>query len=98
MRRLRIAGGRPAAGRRPRPRPASMPRMKWLARLYARRIINVNVNIVLAGLLALPPVVLTVYLVQYFGLPHTLTFSVGGFSFYTISGISLVAVLDFCFG
>jgi hypothetical protein len=72
--------------------------MKWLARLYARRIINVNVNIVLAGLLALPPVILTVYLVQHFGLAHTHTINLGPFSFYTISAITLVSDLIFDFG
>jgi hypothetical protein len=71
--------------------------MKWLARLYARRIVNVNVNIVLAGLLALPPVILVVYLAQKLGLSRDHTFSVGSFHLYTIGVITLVADLIFDF-
>ena len=42
--------------------------LKWLGRLYARRIVNVNINIVLAGALALGPTVLVVHLTHFFGL------------------------------
>jgi len=42
--------------------------MEWLRRLYARRIVNVNVNVVLAGILALGPTVVVVHLSRYFGL------------------------------
>ena len=41
--------------------------MQWLARWYARRIINVNVNIVAAGLLALPPTMLVVHFSRHWG-------------------------------
>lgn len=44
------------------PRPTSL-----LTRLYGRRVINVNVNIVLAGVLALIPTVGVVHLVTRFG-------------------------------
>jgi len=40
--------------------------MEWLRRLYARRIVNVNVNIVLAGVLALGPTVAVVALSRLF--------------------------------
>lgn len=40
--------------------------MDWLRRLYARRIINVNVNVVLAGILALGPTVGAVSLTRFF--------------------------------
>lgn len=36
--------------------------MRFLARLYSRRIINVNVNIIAAGLLALIPLTFTVHI------------------------------------
>lgn len=39
----------------------------WLARQYARRIVNVNVNIVVAGLLALLPTVLIVHFSRHVG-------------------------------
>ncbi|XVJ60472.1 MAG: hypothetical protein HEQ23_14180 [Tepidisphaera sp.] len=41
--------------------------MHWLGRWYARRIINVNVNIVAAGLLALPPTMLVVHFSRHWG-------------------------------
>ncbi|QOI99816.1 MAG: hypothetical protein HRU70_04695 [Phycisphaeraceae bacterium] len=41
--------------------------MRRFARWYARRIVNVNVNIVLAGLLALPPTALVVHFSRYWG-------------------------------
>lgn len=41
--------------------------MSMLSRLYARRIVNINVNIVLAGLLALIPVAVVVELVHTYG-------------------------------
>lgn len=77
--------------------------MHWLARWYARRIVNVNVNIIVAGLLALPPVVLTVHLVQYFGIKPDETFTIGiarlGWSMelYVISVLTLIADLFFDF-
>lgn len=40
--------------------------MEWLRRLYARRIVNVNVNIVLAGILALVPTIAVVSLSRFF--------------------------------
>ena len=90
--RLRLVGVAPADAP-----SASIRGMHWLARLYAQRIVNVNVNIVLAGLLALPPVVLVVYLAQFLGLPPNHTFHIGGFPFFTISAITLAAdlILDF---
>lgn len=71
--------------------------MQWLARLYARRIVNVNVNIVLAGLLALPPVVLTIHLLQRFGMSKTHSFHIAGFEILTISAVTLAADLFFDF-
>ena len=45
--------------------------MSWLARLNARRIVNINVNIIAAGLLALAPLTLTVHIATtYLGLAH----------------------------
>ena len=41
--------------------------VRRLGKLYRRRIINVNVNIVLAGVLALIPTVGIVHLTRYFG-------------------------------
>ncbi len=89
--RLRLVGAAPTPG------TASIRRMHWLARLYAQRIVNVNVNIVLSGLLALPPVVLVVYLVQFLGLPANHTFGIWGVPFFTISAITLAADLIFDF-
>lgn len=37
----------------------------WLGRQYAKRIVNINVNILLAGLLALAPTLLVVRLVEH---------------------------------
>ena len=76
---------------------ASITRMHWLARLYARRIINVNINIVLAGLLALPPVVLVVYLVQRWGLDPAHMLRVGPIRFPAIGAITLGADVIFDF-
>lgn len=42
--------------------------MAMLARLYSRRIVNINVNIVLAGLLAMGPTALVAHLTHY--IPH----------------------------
>lgn len=71
--------------------------MRWLPRLYARRIVNVNVNIVLAGLLALPPVVLVVHLAQRFGLPKDHMIGFGPVRMYTVGAVTLAAdvILDF---
>lgn len=44
--------------------------MALLGRLYSRRIINVNVNIVLAGLLALGPAAAAAHLTHYIGVHH----------------------------
>lgn len=41
--------------------------MQWLARWYARRVVNVNVNIIAAGLFALPPTMLVVHFSRHFG-------------------------------
>lgn len=41
--------------------------LQWLGQLYTRRIVNVNVNIVLAGVLALPPTLLAVWLAHRMG-------------------------------
>jgi len=71
--------------------------MKWLAHLYARRIVNVNVNIVLAGLLALPPVVLVVHLLGSFGLKPTHMIGIGPVRFFTVSAVTLGADVVFDF-
>jgi predicted RNA-binding Zn-ribbon protein involved in translation (DUF1610 family) len=42
--------------------------MRFLARWYARRIVNVNVNIIAAGLFALPPTMLVVHFSRHWGL------------------------------
>jgi hypothetical protein len=63
--------------------------MDWLARLYARRIINVNVNIIVAGALALGFTVVVMTLIGRAGLDeriHTASglsgkFIVGGLTF-----------------
>lgn len=44
--------------------------LRWLGKLYARRIVNVNVNIVLAGVLALPPTLLAVWVAHRLGVPQ----------------------------
>jgi hypothetical protein len=60
--------------------------MDSLARLYARRIVNVNVNIIAAGLLALIPLTLTVHVAtHHFGLTSKLG----------IAALSLVADVVF---
>lgn len=41
--------------------------VRRIGRYYSRRIVNVNINIVLAGVLALGPTVLAVHLTHYFG-------------------------------
>lgn len=71
--------------------------MHWLARIYARRIVNVNVNIVLAGLLALPLVLVVILIAQSMGLAGDHTLSIGPVSFYTVSVITLVSdvIADF---
>ena len=38
--------------------------LRWLGNVYARRVVNVNVNILLAGLLALAPTLGVVHLMQ----------------------------------
>lgn len=47
--------------------------LRRVRRFYAKRIVNVNINIVLAGLLALGPTVLFVYLLRYAGIQQPLT-------------------------
>lgn len=42
--------------------------VRWIGRYYSRRIVNVNVNIVLAGFLALIPTVGVVHLTHYLGI------------------------------
>ena len=71
--------------------------MHWLAQLYARRIVNVNVNIVLAGLLALPPVALVVHLLGYFGMNPTHTIGFWRIHVFTVSAVTLAADLVFDF-
>lgn len=44
--------------------------LRWLGQLYTRRIVNVNVNIVLAGVLALPPTLLAVWIAHRLGVPQ----------------------------
>ncbi len=44
--------------------------LRWLGQCYARRIVNVNVNIVLAGVLALPPTLLAVWIAHRLGVPQ----------------------------
>jgi hypothetical protein len=41
--------------------------MQWLERLYSRRIFNVNVNIVMAGLLALAPLTVLIHVLTVYG-------------------------------
>lgn len=69
--------------------------VRRLGKLYRRRIVNVNVNIVLAGLLALIPTVGVVHLTRYFGVgdgpPNSLTVS----DKLIISGVTLVADVVF---
>jgi hypothetical protein len=48
--------------------PIKNPALRALAHWYARRIVNVNVNIIAAGLLALVPVALAVYAIHKTGL------------------------------
>jgi hypothetical protein len=61
-------GGDPAAAALPHaPRPILLRRMSCLVgRLYSRRIINVNVNIVVAGLLAMGLTLIPVHLTRNF--------------------------------
>lgn len=56
-----------------------------LKKLYARRIVNVNVNIVLAGLLSLIPVIGVIHLIDWMGVR----------GHWTVSGITLVSDLFF---
>jgi len=48
--------------------PIKNPALRALAHWYARRIVNVNVNIIAAGLIALVPVALAVYAIHKTGL------------------------------
>lgn len=59
--------------------------VRRLQQLYARRIVNVNVNIILAGLLALIPLTGVVHLVTRLGVEHK----------WTITGITFVADVIF---
>lgn len=43
----------------------------WVRAVYARRIVNVNVNIVVAGVLALGPTMLAVHFSRYLGVADT---------------------------
>lgn len=70
--------------------------VRRLGKYYRRRIVNVNVNIVLAGLLALIPTVGIVHLTRYMGIgeavdPEHLTVA----EKLTISGITFAADLVF---
>lgn len=56
--------------------------MRFLAELYSRRIVNVNVNVVLAGLLALPPTVLVVYLSRHLGVTDDQAFLITAITFF----------------
>lgn len=42
------------------------PSMRWLLALYSRRIVNVNVNIIIAGLLSMLLTLIPVHLTHYF--------------------------------
>jgi hypothetical protein len=53
--------------------------MQWLARWYARRVINVNVNIIAAGLLALPPTMLAVHFSRHLGVTEDARLSLLGY-------------------
>lgn len=46
--------------------------MSWLARIYGRRVVNVNVNILLAGALALGPTLWIVSLTRDWGVHNAL--------------------------
>ncbi len=56
-----------------------------LSSLYARRIVNINVNIIVAGLLALGPVTLIVYVATLAGVRHQ----------WSITGITFIADVVF---
>ncbi len=50
---------------------------RWIARQYSRRIVNVNVNIVVAGLLAMAMAMIPVYFSRHFGVDHDDTVAIG---------------------
>src|SRR5207248_3836166 len=54
-------------GKRPRDSLA-LPPMTWLARLYDRRIINVNVNVIAAGMAAMGITVAVMHMADRLGL------------------------------
>jgi hypothetical protein len=70
--------------------------MRWLVSLYDRRIVNVNVNIIVAGLLAMGITVLVMYLAEAVGLLASLKGHVPNFTWgwrgrtYQIDGDKLV--------
>src|SRR4051812_49307552 len=54
--------------------------MRWLVRLYDRRIVNVNVNIIVAGLMAMGITVAVMHLSERWGVVHALQGWIGKFS------------------
>ncbi len=62
--------------------------MSLISRLYARRIININVNIILAGVLALVPVAIVVKLVHRYAFDGRAELTSGEHAI--ISGVTLV--------
>jgi hypothetical protein len=59
--------------------------VRRLQQLYARRIVNINVNIVLAGLLALIPLTGVVHVMTRLGVTHK----------WTITGVTFIADISF---
>jgi hypothetical protein len=59
-----------------------MAGMKWLVSLYDRRIVNVNVNVIVAGLLAMGITVLVMHFAERTGLLASLQGRVPDFSFH----------------
>lgn len=67
--------------------------LRWLGQCYARRIVNVNVNIVLAGVLALPPTLLAVWLAHRLGVPPGWRISLITFVTDIVSDVAVYFVL-----
>lgn len=80
-----------------------MPRMHWLVRLYDRRIVNVNVNIIVAGLMAMGITVGVMHIADVTGLLDWMKSWVGNFqislfgrTFQIVGQKLVISGLTFC--
>ena len=67
--------------------------MEWLSRLYARRIVNVNVNIIIAGMLAVGITVLVMLFLGRMGLNERLEARSGLSDKFIVGGLTFIVDL-----